>query len=132
MKINYFKLGAVACILLGAMHLLSQLLRGNDLDPQLASTLAEMKATEIHVMGKHTLLQFYNGFSLTMGFLLVAFGLQAWMIDNPGKRVILTNVFASVIIFVLTLIYFHVLASAFMLIAAICFTMSFIKSSRQH
>lgn len=127
MKVNYFKSGAIAYMLLGSMHLFSHLLSGNNLDPQMTKTLAEMKNTIINIIGEHTLWQFYEGFSLTMGFLLIAFGLQAYMIDNPNKRIIITNIIITLVILVLTIKYFHLIASAFMLLALICFFISLKK-----
>lgn len=126
MKTNYFKLGGIACILLGVMHLIAHLSQGN-VDPQMANTLAAMQNTIIRLMGEHTLLQFYNGFSLTMGFLLVAFGLQTIMIEKPGSRLALMNSGITVVLLFLCMKYFHILASAFMLIAFVCFIISFIK-----
>ncbi len=126
MKINYFKLGATACMLLGAMHLTSHLLQGG-VDFQMADTLTAMQNTTIQFMGKHTLLQFYNGFSLTMGFLLIAFGLQTFMIKKPSSQIAAVNSVITTVLFFLCVKYFHFLASAFIFTACVCFIVSFIK-----
>ncbi len=124
MKINYFKLGSILYMVLGTLHTLSHLLNGASDDSQLTDTLAKMEAASFQFMGEHTLMQFYNGFSLTMGFLLFAFGLQAYMINQPDKRIIVTDILISMVILLLTVIYFHLLASAFAAAATICFTIS--------
>ncbi len=130
MKINYFKFGAIAYMVLGAMHELSHLTKGNINDSKLANTLAEMENTTIHFLGEHSLMKFYDGFSLTMGFLLLAFGLQAFVTDKPGKKIVLVDILVTLITLILTILYFHIIAWSFMGIALVCFVMSYIQMKK--
>ncbi len=130
MKINYFKLGAIAYMILGAMHGLSHLAKGNIDDPKLANTLAEMSNTTIDLLGEHSIMKFYDGFSLTMGFLLLAFGLQAFVTDKPGKKIVLVDILVTLITLILTIRYFHIIAWSFMGIALVCFVISYIQMKK--
>lgn len=125
-KINYFKIGAVAYMLLGVMHLLSQM-STDGLDENVLQVLAQMKETSFYFMGQHDLMQFYIGFSLTMGFMLFAFGLQALMIKNPTKSAVVVNTIVSLVAAILAIIYFHPLAYSFLLFSALCFAISYFK-----
>ncbi len=130
MKINYFKLGSIAYIVLGAMHALAHLSRGNIDDPKLANTLTEMKNTTISLLGEYSLMKFYDGFSLTMGFMLLAFGIQAFLMGKPGKRVVLADILITAVTLLLTILYFHIIASSLMLIALVCFIIAFVKMQK--
>lgn len=125
-KINLYKTGALAYITLGILHL-SFAVFGSPNNENVAQTLTLMKQTSVQLMGQHNLLQFYTGFSLTMGFLLVAFGLQAYTIKQPTKKGIAVNIFVSAIATALAIIYFHPLAYSFLMFALICFAANYYK-----
>ena len=129
-KNNYFKIGAIAYIALGLMHLISQM-SADGLSENVLQTLAVMKTTTFDFMGQHDLMQFYTGFSITMGFMLIAFGLQAFTIKQPAKSVIIVNMFASLIASVLAIVYFHPLAYTFLLFATAFFTISLIIKDKE-
>ncbi len=129
-RLNYFKLGAIAYMVLGVMHIISQFSKDR-LSENVLQTLIIMKRTSFEFMGQHNLMQFYTGFSTTMGFMLFAFGLQALMIKQPNKSVVIVNILLSLIASVLAIIYFHPLAYSFLLFSTLCFTISLIKSSNR-
>lgn len=126
----YFKLGALACIVLGLLHTMSQLLKDKSGNQELARALDVMEQTSIQAMGTHSLLKFYNGFSLTMGILLIAFGAQAYATATPTRRLAAVNTLSSLVLFVVAVVYFHPLAYLFLLLALVCFAISYLKLAR--
>lgn len=123
-NLNYFKIGAFAYMLLGIMHLLSQI-STSGLSVNVLQVLEIMRKTSFDFMGQHSLMQFYTGFSVVMGVMLFAFGLQAFVIKRPNKSAIVVNMAVSLIVSVLAIMYFHPLAYLFLLFATFCFTISF-------
>lgn len=122
-KLNYFKIGAVAYMLLGVMHLISQSSK-DGLRENVLQSFVVMRAATFDFMGQHDLMQFYTGFSITMGFMLFAFGLQAFAIKQPAKSVAVANMLVSLVAAVLSVVYFHPLAWLFLFFAALCFAIS--------
>ncbi|MDR2914636.1 MAG: hypothetical protein LBV74_07380 [Tannerella sp.] len=129
-KLNWFKAGAMAYMLLGALHLVSQTSKSG-LSENVLQTFAEMKATTFNFMGQHDLMQFYTGFSITMGFMLFAFGLQAFLIKYPTLSVYIANAIVSIIASVLAILYFHPLAWSFLLFATLSFTIGAVSAKKQ-
>ena len=126
-KLNYFKTGSIACMLLGVMHLFVSLSPKDGVGENVLLTYANMKETIFDFMGQHDLMQFYMGFSITMGFMLFAFGLQAFVNNKPTKPIIIVNMMVSLVASVLAIIYFHPLAYTFLLFSTLCYVISFIK-----
>ncbi len=125
-KLNYFKAGAIAYMLLGFMHLVSQMQK-DGLSENVLQTLMRMKNTTFHFMGQHDLMQFYTGFSITMGFMLFAFGLQTFLINKPSRQIIVADILISLVVLILSIIYFHPLAYSFIAFSLLCFVICLLK-----
>ncbi|AJW65118.1 hypothetical protein VO54_03692 [Elizabethkingia miricola] len=129
-KRNYFKIGASAYMLLGALHLFYQFSKQKP-TTNLMLTYTKMKETSFDFMGEHTLMQFYTGFSIMMGLMLFAFGFQAFMIKQPNRSVVIVNILISLTASILAVIYFHPLAYSFLLCASLCFILCLINSGNR-
>lgn len=132
MQINktlFFKAGSVSLMLLGALHLVAHffMLAQEDVPP----IINDMHNFKIEMLGQHTLLQFHNGFSITMGFLLFAYGFQNMLLAAffiQHKKSILLAIVISLITFFLALIYFHVLAYGLLLLAMVFYLVAFFNT----
>lgn len=113
-------------MLLGAMHLCAQI-SGGSYGENVLRAFATMRAAKFDFMGAHDLMQFYTGFSVTMGFMLFAFGLQAMLIRRPTRTVAITNAVMSLVAAVLAIVYFHPLAWTLLLLATLCFAAGAVK-----
>lgn len=129
-KLNYFKIGASFYMLLGALHLI-YLITAPKHPENVMQIYLKMERTAFDFMGEHTVMQFYTGFSVMMGFMLLAFGFQAFMTKQPNKSAIFANVFLSLIASIIAVIYFHPLAYTCLLSATFCFILSFINSNNR-
>ncbi len=119
----FITLASILWMLLGILHTVAYLAAPLN-DPVVNKVLNDMNGAVIHFFGEHTVLQLYNGFSLTMGFLLFVYGLSAFVVQRPDKRTLMVNIPVSFAVLALTERYFHILASGFMLAALICFIIS--------
>jgi hypothetical protein len=123
-----FNLGSIAFIVLGMLHISVQIL-GNF--SQSASTIAMRHAMEMHkinLIGEHNLLQFYLGFSFMMGFLLSVFGIQNLFLSNVlNKKICIVTIVFTSIILLLSIVYFHLLATSFILFSLVCYIISLQK-----
>lgn len=123
------KAGSIGLILLGLLHLISHIF-GKPNDPNLDKLLLDMQNFKIELMGEHNLLKFYNGFSIMMGFLLAAFGVQTYLLSNEilkNKTALLATIIITIIAFILAVMYFHVLAFSLIGISMICYVTAFVK-----
>jgi hypothetical protein len=116
--------------LLGMLHLATDILARNQGD--MPAIFQDMAAYKIRMLGTYSLLQFYTGFSLIMGVMLVLYGLNVWLTARGSfsaipKNMFTFNVMASLILFVLTVVYFHPLAYGFCLVAFLLFALSSLK-----
>jgi hypothetical protein len=128
-SLKIFKTGAIAFLILGILHLLFQFGPKPD-DPALHQLLADMENYKIKIMGIHSLLKFHNGFSVNMGFLLLAFGIQHLLLAKEilnNKRAFISTIIITAIIFAIALIYFHVLAFGFVFFSLLCFAIAFFQ-----
>ena len=116
--------------LLGMLHLATDISARSQGD--MPAIFQDMAATKIRMLGTYSLLQFYTGFSVIMGVMLVLYGLNVWLTARGSfsaipKNMFAFNVIASLILFVLTVIYFHPLAYGFCLAAFLLFALSSLK-----
>jgi|GEM_PF-3454685 len=133
-NLKLIKTGALAFILLGILHLLAHFF-GKPNDPILDKLLIDMQNFKINLMGEHSLLKFYNGFSIMMGFLLSAFGIQTFLLAKEildNKNAFISIIVISIIAFVIAVMFFHILAFGFIFISSVCFTIAFIKNKFQN
>ncbi|MBL3547394.1 LIC_13387 family protein [Chryseobacterium sp. KMC2] len=126
-RLNYFKIGASSYMLLGALHLV-YLISAPKRPENVMQIYLKMERTTFDFMGEHTVMQFYTGFSVMMGFMLFSFGFQTFMIKQPNRSAIFANIFLSVIASIIAVIYFHPLAYTCLLSATLCFTLCLINS----
>ncbi|WP_410669550.1 LIC_13387 family protein [Chryseobacterium sp. KMC2] len=129
-KFNYFKIGASFYMLLGALHLI-YLISTPKRPQNVMQMYLKMERTTFDFMGEHTVMQFYTGFSVMMGFMFLAFRFQLFMIKQSSKPVIFANIFLSLIASIIAVIYFHPLAYTCLLSATFCFILSFINSNNR-
>lgn len=113
----------MAYVLLGIGHLASHISKSG-LSENVLQTLNLMQRTKFDFMGQHDLMQFYTGFSIVMGAMLIAFRLQSLLIKQPSKPVIILNILVSLLIFVPAVMYFHPVAYCFNAFSMICFTLA--------
>jgi hypothetical protein len=128
--LKIFKTGAIAFILLGILHLLFQFGPKPE-DALLHQLLADMENYKIKMMGTHSLLQFHNGFSINMGFLISEFGIQHFLLAKEilkNRTAFISTILITSVIFIIALLYFHALAFGFVFFALLCFVIAFFKS----
>ena len=85
-------------------------------------------------MGEHSLLKFHNGFSIMMGFLLSAFGIQNFLLAKEilnNKTAFISIIVITAIAFVIAVMFFHILALGFILFSLVCFTVAFFMNKSQ-
>lgn len=131
---NYtlFKTGSIAFIILGLLHLMAHF--GNSLSLEPNQLMQDMQDYKINLFGEHNLLQFHTVFSIMMGFLISAFGLQnllctTFIVDN--KKALLSSILISAIAFIVALLYFHILAYGFILFSFLCYLLTYYKQVKQ-
>ncbi|HSY60753.1 MAG TPA: hypothetical protein VK796_02705 [Cytophaga sp.] len=121
-----FKVGSIAFVVLGILHIAVQAL---GILSRSASTIAMKHSMEMHkinLIGEHNLLQFYLGFSFMMGFLLSAFGVQNLLIVNTlNKKICIVTIGFTSIGLLISILYFHLLATSFILFSLICYIISY-------
>jgi hypothetical protein len=129
MSQKFIKTGALLLLLLGILHLMAMLKPMPD-DPMLLNLQQSMKQYQIHFLGAHSLFKFHIGFSVMMGFLTIALGLQSFLLAKElaeNKRALISLIFISFIACILSIIFFHLLVIAFTFGSALCFGIAYRK-----
>lgn len=85
----------------------------------------------LRLWGNYSMVLFNEGFSIAIGALLFFYGLQALMNSTPGRSVILTNIAASTVGTLISLMYFS-LGCLFFGFSLICFIVSLLKYSAKN
>ena len=132
-KTTLYKAGSIAFILLGILHLLAAL-TGVPNDPQAVQLMTAMQNYKINLFGQHDLFTFHTGFSLMMGFLLSAFGMQNLVLAEAiakNLKAQWTTLMITMIALVISLIYFHLLADAFIFFSLVCYMLPLRKGSKK-
>jgi hypothetical protein len=134
-----YKTGSVSMMIIGAGHTAVHFaLAGND--PASAPLITQMEAFKITVLGSGSpsLLDFHQGFSITMGMLLLFTGLQNFFLSgnlssafNKHKGSVLLPSLLAGITFILSLKYFFIVPQALSPIALIAYSSSFWKLQRE-
>lgn len=130
MKMKIFKIGAWAFIILGALHLLAHIF-GSPSDPISIKILQDMENCKINMLGEHDFLKFYNGFSIIMGVLLSAFGLQCLILSEfilKSRKALYSTIIITATVFALSIAYFHIIAYGFTFFSLTCFLYALIKT----
>ncbi|MDR0371180.1 MAG: hypothetical protein LBH80_04935 [Prevotellaceae bacterium] len=111
---RFYKAGSVCMMLLGIVHtiyfLFSVMLEEGVVHETLANTI---KRGAVWFVGERSLLIYYSGYSLSMGLLLISYGLLALMTNRTTKTQILCLA-VSAVAFVICVVCFHLLAYSLM------------------
>jgi hypothetical protein len=127
-----FKTASWFLLLLGTLHtVFDQFNRWLNKGEIAQSTVfSEMKTYQINLFGPHTLYEFYSGFSLAMGILLIGYGaLNLCVIKHiePSKvyKLTIPNMLVCLFMLFTSIIYFHLLATGMIIISLIGYIVSF-------
>lgn len=123
-----YKIASITFIVLGILHTMAHIVGNLNLDKTTLVVLNQMANHKIQLFGEHSLLKFHTGFSLMMGLLLSAFGVQNLLVAKIiNKKYLISTIIITAIALVLSIIYFHLLATAFIFISLICYILSYKK-----
>lgn len=133
-SIFYFKVASGFLLLLGALHTFfdqfSRLVNKEEMSR--TNVFNEMSNYQIQLFGTHTLYEFYSGFSIAMGMLLMGYGLLnlivvKHIIPNQMYRITILNVMVCLIMLIISSTYFHLLANFMLLISLVGYGVSYQK-----
>ncbi len=123
-----YKIGSIAFIALGLLHIIAHFLGTLNPDKATFDLLNQMANHKIQLLGEHSLLKFHTGFSLTMGFLLSVFGVQNLLVAKTvNKKYLISTIIITAITFILSIAYFHLLATTFIFVSLICYILTYYK-----
>lgn len=123
-----YKLGSIAFILLGFLHLTAHFMGGLKPDSKLIILLNDMNGYKIQLLGEHSLLKFHNGFSIMMGFLLSSLGVQNLIASKSiNKNYLTSSIVITGISLMISVLFFHLLAIGFISFSFICYILSIKK-----
>lgn len=121
-----YKIASTAFIILGVLHIMAHIIGNINPNKTTIIVLNQMANHKIQLFGEHSLLKFHTGFSLMMGFLLLAFGIQNLLIAKIiYKKYLISIIIITAIILVLSIIYFHLLAIGFIFTSLVCYVLSY-------
>jgi len=127
-----YKIASISFIALGILHITAHVIGNLNPDKATLAILNQMANHKIQLFGEHSLLKFHTGFSLMMGFLLSAFGIQNLLVARiMNKKHLVSTIIITAIALVLSVTYFHLLATAFIFISLICYILSYKKLGQQ-
>jgi hypothetical protein len=124
-KLKFFQAGAITFILLGLLHLSAHF--GMDKNEEASQLMLDMEALKIQLFGEHDLLKFHNGFSLMMGFMLAAYGLQQLLCAEfilQSKKALLSCIMITAFSLLIALLFFHILAYGLIAVSLGCFAIA--------
>ena len=111
-------------IVLGFLHTLYFIFSVVSEEPIIYDTLSGItKKGVAWFLGERTLLAYYNGYSLSMGLLLISYGLLTFVTERTRKAAVLSIVI-SFAAFVISVAYFHLLAYSLMALSTVCYMLS--------
>jgi hypothetical protein len=123
-----YKIASIAFIVLGVLHTIAHIVGQLNLDEASLVVLNNMANHKIQLLGEHSLLKFHTGFSLMMGFLLSVFGIQNLLVTKTlNKKYLISTIIITGIALILSIAYFHVLATSFIFTSLICYILSYKK-----
>lgn len=116
---GWAKASSICVILIGIGHLATYI--GISADSGQEPEIVElMRAVEVTIVTPKTLYDFHQGFSFCMGVLLLGLGVQQWLAARQENTpVFLSGVVVSVVVAILSAIYFHLIAISFMVLASV-------------
>ena len=126
-----FKAVSIAFILLGLLHLMAHFRMTVGQEPN--QLMIDMQNFKIDLFGEHSLLKFHSGFSIMMGFLISAFGLQNLLCADfilHNRKALLSTILISAAASGLAIAYFHILAYGFILFSLGCYIAGWVKKEK--
>ena len=126
-----FKAGSIAFILLGLLHLMAHI--GMTLGQEPNQLMIDMQNFKIDLFGEHSLFKFHSGFSIMMGFMISAFGIQNLLCTDyilHNRKALLSTILISAVGFGLAIAYFHILAYGFILFSLGCYGVAWVKREK--
>lgn len=136
---TWYKIGSVSMALIGVGHTSIHFsMKGKN--PSAAAILEQMDAFKVLLpgMGSRSLLEFHEGFSITMGILLFFVGLQNFFLapilmqlHERAKAAPFIPLVLSGILFLLSLTYFILPPQALSLVALVAYCLSWWKAGRE-
>lgn len=127
-----YKIASILFIILGILHTISHIIGNLNPDKTTLALLTQMNNHKIQLLGEHSLLKFHTGFSFMMGFLLSAFGVQNLLATAVvSKKYLLSAIIITAIALALSIIYFHLLATAFIFTSLVCYILAYKKLWKQ-
>lgn len=118
MKVKLYNAGSVCMIILGVLHTLYFIFSVTTGEAIIYETLSEViKKGVMWLLGERSLLYYYNGYSLSMGLLMISYGLLALFTKRTCKAAMLSAAI-SLMAFIISIVYFHMLAYTLM---GLCF-----------
>ncbi len=130
LKNKLYRAGSICMIVLGILHTLYFVFSVMTEEPVIYGTLANVtKKGVAWFLGERTLLAYYNGYSLSMGLLLISYGLLTLVTKRTCKATML-SVVISFAAFIISVVYFHVLAYVLMALSFICYAMSLVVKEK--
>ena len=135
---NLFKTGSLSIMAIGLGHTAIHFaVKGKN--PAGAHVVAQMKQFKITIggFGGRSLLEFHEGFSITMGMMLFAFGLHNFLLSkslnsiNTNRGIIMVPVLTSAALLFLCLKYFIIIPQALSTIAFVAYGLCWRKTYQE-
>jgi hypothetical protein len=134
----YYKIGAWSFVLLGIIHLLAHISMPKTAEQTVLSQ--SMEQFKINLFGSGTnVLDFYDGFSIIMGFILFSYGLLNLVLIKYNyssasnfRPILLLNSLVSIITCALSIQFFFIIPPiALTTIASLAFVLAYIMSYKE-
>lgn len=111
-------------IVLGVLHTLYFAFSVISEEPVIYETLSGVtKKGVAWFLGERTLLAYYNGYSLSMGLLLISYGMLTLATQRTYKATMLSAII-SFFALIISVVYFHMLAYILMALSTIFYMLS--------
>lgn len=131
MKNKLYKIASICMITLGVLHTLYFIFSVATQEPVIYQTLSHVvKKGVVWLLGERSLLAYYNGYSLSMGLLLISYGLLTLVTNRTYKAAIL-SILISFAALVISIAYFHMLAYLLMGLCFIFYFLSLLVKEKQ-
>lgn len=123
-----YKTASILFIVLGILHTIAHIAGNLKHDQASIVLINQMANHKIQLLGEHSLLKFHTGFSLMMGLLLSSFGIQNLLVAKIlNKKYLLSTIIITIFALILSILYFHILATMFILLSLIGYILSYKK-----
>lgn len=128
----YHKIGAWALIIIGMIHLIGHLSMSPTEEQMILA--AQMKAFKVApLIMESNMLNFHNGFSFLMAFLIISYGLINVLLLKYAsdasldfRPILLLNSFVASVSCIISILYFFILPITFTGIASLAFICAYI------